>query len=128
MSRPQIQALLVPEIELSATNHATNKQVQIALSAEGASFLKGVFSKSGTSTFTPDSVSSATAAANSAVPFVMPGMRIQIVPVGLGVTTVWVGLFVGIVGLGTVRRIQFRNQYRRRVRREDWKGLGHAIK
>lgn len=57
------------------------------------------------------------AAAATATPFVMPGTRLGGFPVGLAVTGAWTVALVAVVGFGTVGRVRFREQYRRRVRR-----------
>lgn len=44
-------------------------------------------------------------------------MRIQVYPVGLIITMIWTGIFVLVVGGGTIGRYQFRQAYRRRVQR-----------
>jgi hypothetical protein len=61
---------------------------------------------------------SASAAVATAAPFVLPGTALAFFPTGLVITCVWTAGFLGAVGFGTVGRIQFREQYRRRVKRE----------
>ena len=63
-------------------------------------------------------MASASAAVISAAPFVVPGQTLdpRVTKAGLIVTLVWTFGFIGVVGLGTYGRIQFREQYRRRVK------------
>jgi hypothetical protein len=56
--------------------------------------------------------------------FVVPGMRISIAPIGAIVTGVWTAALVGVVGWGTVGRMGFRENYRRRKARADGMGMG----
>lgn len=44
-------------------------------------------------------------------------------PIGLVVTSVWALFFFLAVGFGTYGRIQYRDQYRRRVRAEQARGV-----
>jgi hypothetical protein len=60
----------------------------------------------------------------SAAPFVIPGQRIvEVSPIGVIITSTWVLGFFLTVGSGTYGRIQFREQYRRRVRAEAARGM-----
>jgi hypothetical protein len=56
-------------------------------------------------------------------PFVVPGQSLAFFPVGLVVTSIWTAGFFIAVGGGTYGRIQFREQYRRRVRTEAARGV-----
>jgi hypothetical protein len=49
--------------------------------------------------------------------FTVPGTTLDIFPIGLIITSIWCGFFIIAVGLGTLGRIQFREQYRRRSKR-----------
>jgi hypothetical protein len=119
--------LLVPQIDLAARNPLTGQDVETTLSSSDASFVNGVFAKSaasGPTNVDPQAAASASAAVQSAAPFVVPGMRLGEVPlIGLAVTSIWLGLFIMTVGAGTYGRIQFREQYRRRVRTELARGV-----
>jgi hypothetical protein len=94
--------------------------VSTALNSDGASFVNGVFAKDGGPPTTIDAATaaSASAAAASATPFVLPGTSLAFFPIGLVITSVWTAVFFLAVGLGTVGRMQFREQYRRRMKRE----------
>jgi len=48
----------------------------------------------------------------------LPGVELGIFPLGLIITGVWAAVFVGTVGYGTIGRVQYREQYRRRIDRE----------
>lgn len=95
------------------------------LSSNDASFVNGFFAQSGNgpTNADPQVAASASAAAQSAAPFVVPGMSLAFFPIGLVVTSVWALFFFLAVGLGTYGRIQFRDQYRRRVRMEEARGV-----
>lgn len=117
-----MQPLLIPNIELSAKNPVSGQDVKATLSSQEASFVNGVFAKQGTGTPTDAAaLASASAAAISAAPFVVPGQRLdpRVTKAGVIVTLIWTVGFVGVVGLGTYGRIQFREQYRRRVKNEE---------
>lgn len=91
---------------------STGQQVTANLSSQEASFLNGIFSRAST---TPQA-----AAANQAPAFVVPGQTLdpRVTKAGLIVTLVWTVGFFGVVGGGTYGRIQFREQYRRRMKNE----------
>jgi hypothetical protein len=95
------------------------------LSSGDASFVNGVFAKSanGPSNVDPNAAAAASAAVQSAEPFVVPGQSLAFFPVGLVVTSIWTAGFFIAVGGGTYGRIQFREQYRRRVRTEAARGV-----
>ncbi|KAL1607986.1 hypothetical protein SLS60_002925 [Paraconiothyrium brasiliense] len=121
MTQATLQPLLIPQIELSAKNPTSGQDVKATLSSTEASFVNGVFAKQSTSTPTDAAaLASASAAVQSAAPFVVPGQTLdpRVTKAGLIVTLVWTVGFIGVVGLGTYGRIQFREQYRRRVKNE----------
>ncbi|KAK3079571.1 hypothetical protein LTS18_004520, partial [Coniosporium uncinatum] len=119
MNLPQLQPLLIPQIDLTANNRATNTAVNTTLSSTEASFVNGVFAQKGTTTVGPQAAASASAAVAAATPFVLPGVTLGIFPVGLIITCIWTFFFLLVVGLGTIGRIQFKEQYERRMRREQ---------
>jgi hypothetical protein len=61
----------------------------------------------------------AAAAQGLPTPFVVPGLALGVLPVGLSVTLVWTLVFFATVGYGTVCRMRFREQFRRDVRRQQ---------
>ncbi|KAH7371439.1 hypothetical protein BKA66DRAFT_424018 [Pyrenochaeta sp. MPI-SDFR-AT-0127] len=125
MTQESLQPLLIPQIDLAARNPVTNEDVTTTLSSQEASFVNGVFSKaaSGPTNADPQAAASASAAVASAAPFVVPGTSLAFFPIGLVVTSVWALFFFLAVGMGTYGRIQFRDQYRRRVRAESARGV-----
>lgn len=126
LSRATLQPLLIPTIELTARNPTSGQDVSATLSSQEASFVNGVFAKQTTPTPTDAAaLASASAAVNSAAPFVVPGQTLdpRVTKAGLIVTLTWAVGFITIYGLGTYGRIQFREQYRRRVKNEVAKNL-----
>lgn len=113
--RTQLQSVLTPAIRLSAVSPGTGEEVTATLSSTEASFLSGALAKPA---LTPTDAPTAAAS-----PFVLPGTTLGVFPVGLVVTMIWFGGFVGAVGYGTIGRIRFRDQYRRRKKRELAMGM-----
>lgn len=117
INRNTLRPLLIPKIQISAKT-PTGQDVSATLSSNEASFVNGVFNKQATPADAAAAAASASAAAAKATPFVLPGTSLAFFPVGLVITCVWTGGFFLAVGLGTIGRIQFREQYRRRMKRE----------
>lgn len=123
MYRATLQPLLIPEIDLSAKT-PNGQDVSTTLSSQGASFVNGVFANQASVTQDPNAAAASASAAVAAVaPFILPGVNLAFFPIGLVITCIWTGGFFLAVGLGTIGRIQFREQYRRRVRREMATGM-----
>ncbi|KAF2279297.1 uncharacterized protein EI97DRAFT_171922 [Westerdykella ornata] len=121
MTQEILQPLLIPMIELSSRSRP---DLKAGLTSQDASFVNGVFAAQGpTVTDEAAAAASASALVATAVPFVLPGTALAFFPVGLVITCVWTALFLLSVGLGTVGRMQFREQYRRRIKREMAAGL-----
>ncbi|KAF1361390.1 hypothetical protein EJ07DRAFT_111282 [Lizonia empirigonia] len=122
MTQEALQPLLVPQIDLAARNPTTNADVTTTLSNKEARFVNGVFAQKADVNAPSNADPTAAAAASSAVvlaaPFVVPGTFLAFFPVGLVVTSLWALFFFLAVGLGTYGRIQFRDQYRRRMNAE----------
>lgn len=125
-----MEDLLVPTVELSARSPLDNKPLSTTISANRASFLNGVFSQRSSNTTSASDASISNFA--NAVSFSIPGYRLPplevpgitiplslIFPTGMIITLAWTVLFAGVVGWGTVGRIRFRDQYRRRVKVND---------
>jgi hypothetical protein len=96
------------------------------LASNEATFVNGVFSDEANATTLAASAASASAAAASAsaaAPFVVPGTKILIFPIGAIITGVWALLGVGTVAYGTVWKIRFRDHYRGRVLRAQKRGF-----
>ena len=104
-----MQPLLVPNIELTARSPASGEELKTTLASQEASFVNGIFAKAATS---------AAPAVQSAPPFKLPGTTLAFFPTGLLITCIWLLGFVSAIGLGTFGRIQFRDQYRRRMKNE----------
>ena len=125
--RESLQRLLIPQIDLVARNPTTGQDVATTLSNKDASFVNGVFASKAAddapSNADPTAAAAATSAVFLAAPFVVPGTALAFFPVGLVVTSIWALFFFLAVGLGTFGRIQFRDQYRRRMRTEQARGV-----
>lgn len=116
MTRSMSRTLLTPQIAISGKAE-NGSAVTTQLSTDSSSFLSGLFSDQTIANSTAAAAASADSAANGA--FVLPGTKMGIFPVGLIITGVWTLLFVAVVGLGTVGRINFRDQYRRRIKAQQ---------
>ncbi|RMZ70084.1 ribosome-recycling factor [Pyrenophora seminiperda CCB06] len=125
MTQASLKPLLIPQIDLAAKNPSNGQEVETTLSSQEASFVNGIFSKAGTAPTNadPQAAASASAAVSSADPFVVPGTALAFFPIGLVVTSTWAFFFILAVGFGTFGRIQYRDQYRRRVRAESARGV-----
>jgi hypothetical protein len=123
IGRAALQPLLVPQIELTAKS-PSGADLKATLSSQEASFVNGIFAKqAATSTDPAGAAASASQAVKAAIAFQLPGTNLAFFPIGLVITLVWTGAFLLAVGFGTVGRIQFREQYRRRMRREMANGM-----
>ncbi|USP75647.1 hypothetical protein yc1106_02921 [Curvularia clavata] len=125
MTQESLKPLLVPQIDLAAKNPVTGQDVETTLSSQEASFVNGIFSRAGNAPTNadPQAAASASAAVSSAEPFVVPGVALAFFPIGLVITSIWALFFFLAVGFGTYGRIQYRDQYRRRVRAELARGV-----
>lgn len=112
-----LEKLLIPTVTLTGME-SNGQMVNTSLSGSEATFVSGVFAKAAT-TVTKSVVQSPiqTLVVASNAPFVLPGLNILIFPIGGIITGIWAILFIAAVGYGTVGRIQFRDQYRRRSAR-----------
>ncbi|KAF1949561.1 hypothetical protein CC80DRAFT_429000 [Byssothecium circinans] len=124
MTQATLQPLLIPQIELTAKNLAGQDE-KATLSSQDASFVNGVFAKQATSPAADaQAAASASAAVASAEPFKLPGTGIgEVGPQGVIITGVWMVAFTFVVGMGTFGRIQFREQYRRRMKNDMARNL-----
>lgn len=117
----------MPIVTLTAVNSA-GQTVRTNVSSNEAAFVTGVFSQS----IVMSDVSRATLAVqnevaglkNGTVAFVLPGVQIMVFPIGLVITSIWLALGIAAYGYGTVQRIQYREQYRRRMQRVVKGGVG----
>ena len=116
---------------LSARN-PENVDVSTNLSSSDSSFLNGVFSIASSDDDSPSpslsdeaaraSASEIVASVTADVKVEIPGVTLGVFPVGMVVTLVWTMLFLVAVGYGTITRMKYRNQFRRRTRRDAWRG------
>ncbi|KFY51455.1 hypothetical protein V496_08835 [Pseudogymnoascus sp. VKM F-4515 (FW-2607)] len=105
-----LQAILIPIVTLSVANPAANS----SLSSLEATFVAGLFSDQ------PHTMATISAVGVIAdVAFVLPGTQILIFPIGGIITGSWAVLFIGVIAWGTVGRMRFRENYRRRLARAD---------
>lgn len=98
--RTTLQTALLPLVSLSSASNPDLNATR--LSTEEASFLVGTLSQQ----------------PRTKKPFVLPGTKIEIFPIGAIITGSWAVLLVGFVGWGTVGKVGFREHYRRRIARD----------
>jgi len=119
-----MQPLLIPQISIEATDSA-GQTIDATLSSTQASFVAGVFSNSSALTSDPKTILGnpaeeiAAKQAGAPTPFVVPGLSLGVKPIGLVVTSIWTALFFTAIGVGTIGRIQFRDQYRKQIRAQS---------
>jgi hypothetical protein len=113
-----LQKVLVPVVTLSAVN-ATGQTVTANLSSNEATFVNGVFATQVVPTKSQVIAPIQTLVVASGAPFVVPGLNILIFPIGGIITGTWAVLLIATIGYGTVGRMQFREQYRRRTARAN---------
>lgn len=125
----ELQTLVVPTILLTARRPSDDTALETALSSTEASFVNGAFSESTgvpSSRIASSSLSSFSTSApiDSSQPGELPGVTLGIFPIGMLITLAWSALLMGAVGLGTLRKLQFRTHYRHRIRRDIALGVG----
>ncbi|KAF3937459.1 hypothetical protein ABW19_dt0209645 [Dactylella cylindrospora] len=103
-----MKLLLIPTLTLVG-NSASGTPMNASVAAAQINYVSGAFAN-----ITKPEVVAA------AEPFVLPGTQISIVPVGMYLFTVYMVLFVLIVGFGSWERYQFRMSYRKR------RGISHG--
>lgn len=114
--------LLTPQITLTANNPSLQRMVQTTLSPTEASFVVGLFVDPSGSYSDPSFLLDKPAAKIEAAaqglptPFILPGLSIGVFPTGLIIVSIWTLFFLAIVGLGTLGRINFREEYRTAIR------------
>jgi hypothetical protein len=109
----------VPTVTLSGTD-AQGQTASTTLSMSEAAFLVGTFAQQ--KSVTQANVAQGQAPMQTLVvgpgqKFVLPGTQILIAPIGGIVTGVWALLLAVTIGYGTIMRMRFKEQYRRRVTR-----------
>jgi hypothetical protein len=109
-----LQKVLVPTVTLTG-EQPNGQMVNTTLSSNEATFVSGVFAAQVTPTKSRVIPPMQTLVVASGSPFVVPGLHILIFPIGGIITGVWVLLFIATITYGTIGRMQFREQYRRRA-------------
>ena len=117
--RSTLKNALVPTVTLTGTS-PQGIQPNTTLSFTSSSFLVGSLSAPSSKSVTQANVATQQTPLQTLVvgpgqQFVLPGTHILITPVGAIVTGVWALLLATTIGYGTVKRMQFKEQYRRRV-------------
>lgn len=116
--RAKLEAWVLPVVTLKATD-ATGKEVKTQVSSNEASFVAGEFVND--QVMTNQRLAELAVEKmiegleNGTVAFVLPGVQIMIFPIGLIITSIWLGLGLAAYGFGTYERYNFREAYRRRV-------------
>jgi hypothetical protein len=113
-----LQKVLIPTVTLTG-QEPTGQMVNTSLSSDEATFVSGVFATQATGTKAQVAPPIQTLVVASGAPFVVPGLNILIFPIGGIVTGVWALLFIATIAYGTIGRMQFREQYRRRAARAN---------
>lgn len=117
-----LQNVLIPTVSLSAKTTA-GADVSTVLAPREATFLIGVFANSVQTTI-PFNPLGAPLVVQDGVPFVLPGQHILIFPIGAIITGIWAVLGITTVMYGTLGRLGFREQYRKRMARAEGKARG----
>ncbi|OAA38181.1 hypothetical protein BBO_07190 [Beauveria brongniartii RCEF 3172] len=127
MSMAALQKLVMPTLTLAATN-SSGVRLATNVSLNEATFVNGVFSR--------DVVQSDFSAAQAAVDdalaalhngtaaFVLPGVQLMILPIGLIITSIWLAIGLAAYGLGTFERIQYAEMYKERKGAAGGRGRG----
>jgi hypothetical protein len=97
----------------------TGQTVNTTLSSDEATFVSGVFAAVIKPTISRLQPPIQTLVVTPGATFVLPGVHILIFPIGAIITGVWTVLFIATIAYGTVGRMQFREQYRRRAARAN---------
>ncbi|KAI1077999.1 hypothetical protein F5B20DRAFT_582816 [Whalleya microplaca] len=122
MTMGVLEALVMPTVTLTGKN-VGGQPATTNVSSNEAAFVNGVFSSEVVmSDFALASlaVENVTAQLKSGeVAFVLPGAQIMIFPIGLIITSIWLGIGVAFYGFGTYERYRFRDSYRSRKARTN---------
>ena len=110
----ELEKLLAPTVTLTGLS-AAGLQVNATLDSSEASFVSGVFALEATVSKTEVEPPMQTLVVAKDAPFILPGMNILIFPIGGVITSIWAVLLIGTIGYGTLGRIRFRDQFRRRT-------------
>jgi hypothetical protein len=113
-----LQKVLVPTVTLTG-QEPSGQMVNTTLSSDQATFVSGFFATVVTPTKSRLQPPIQTLVVPSGSPFVLPGLKILIFPIGAIITGVWTVLFIATIAYGTIGRMQFREHYRRRAARAN---------
>ncbi|KAJ2903798.1 hypothetical protein MKZ38_009364 [Zalerion maritima] len=127
MTMAKIEAIIMPVVTLTGSSGDTSA-VSTNVSMNEAAFVVGVFSDqvvlSDTAMAQVEVDKQVSGLKNGTVVFQVPGVRIMIFPIGLVITSIWLALFVAAVGYGTIQRMKYREQFRRRSAQLQKGGMG----
>ncbi|CZT40297.1 uncharacterized protein RSE6_00148 [Rhynchosporium secalis] len=118
MGTAALQKVLVPRVTLTGQT-STGAAVNTLLSSDEATFVNGVFAKQVDPSKAKVIAPIQTLVVQKGEQFHVPGLKIMIFPIGLVITSIWSVLLIGTVAYGTVGRMQFRDQFRRRTARQE---------
>ncbi|KAF5653569.1 hypothetical protein F25303_2187 [Fusarium sp. NRRL 25303] len=117
MTMDELECHIMPTLTLTARN-STGSTIRTNVSVNEAAFLTGVFSQdvvmsdfAMASAAVDDQVA---ALNNGTVAFVLPGVQLMVLPIGLIMMSVWLLIFVLAVGFGTYERYNYALMYKRR--------------
>ncbi|KAI9649765.1 hypothetical protein NHQ30_002346 [Ciborinia camelliae] len=117
MDSSTLEALLTPKVTLTGKDNS-GRTVNAILNTKQASFVNGELSTQASGvTKTVVEPPLQTLVVASDAPFVVPGLKIFIFPIGGVITGVWAILFIATLSYGTIGRMQFRDQFRSRIAR-----------
>ncbi|KAM3555047.1 hypothetical protein ARSEF4850_006178 [Beauveria asiatica] len=131
MSMAALQTLVMPTLTLAATN-SSGVSLATNVSLNEATFVNGVFSRD----LVQSDFSAAQAAVDDALAalhngtaaFVLPGVQLMILPIGLIITSVWLAIGLAAYGLGTFERVQYAEMYKERKGAAAAGGRGRGAK
>jgi hypothetical protein len=107
----------MPVLTLTARN-SSGSTIRTNVSINEAAFLTGVFSQEvvlSDFAMAQAAVDDQIAAlGNGTVAFVLPGVELMVFPIGLIIMSVWLLVFVSVVGFGTYERYNYALMYQRR--------------
>jgi hypothetical protein len=108
----------MPTVTLKAVN-ANGLQVSTNVSGNEAAFITGVFSQDVVMSnlrLAELSVEAEMAGLrNGTVAFVLPGVQLMVLPIGLIITSAWLVIGLAAYGFGTYERYNFREAHKRRM-------------
>ncbi|RFU30241.1 hypothetical protein B7463_g6085, partial [Scytalidium lignicola] len=117
----KLKQILTPTVTLAGMESSGGALQNTTLSSKEATFVNGVFGPTPSATGNLASVQKPIQTLVTAPdePFVVPGMSILIFPIGAIITGIWTVALISTIAYGTVMRMQFRENYRRRAARAE---------